>query len=98
MNVGGGWEKEEEEEKYGLERDSQGEEVNVDSVTNSGLQCTDFLVLLDDDAVCSLGAWDSDPDPFGTVVVVVEKPFGTCDSVTVSGLGGCSSLDLELGL
>lgn len=95
MNVGGGWEKEEEVEKYGLERDSRGEEVKVDSVTNSGLQCTDFFVLPDDDAARSFGTCDSnsDPDPFVTVVVavvVVEWPFGTWDSGTVSGFGGCS--------
>ena len=47
--------KEEEVEKYGLERDLRGEEVKVDSVTNSGIQCTDFFVLPDDDTARSFG-------------------------------------------
>ena len=29
--------------------------MKVDSVTNSGLQCTNFCVLSDDDAACSFG-------------------------------------------
>lgn len=58
----------------------------MDSVTNSGLQCTDFLVLPVDDVVrFSFGTCGSDPDPLG---VVVEWPLETWDWDSASGLGG----------
>jgi len=76
-----------------LNRDSLGEEANVDSVTKSGLQCTDFLVLPVDDAVrFSFGPFGSgsDPDPLG---VVVEWPLETWDWDSASGFG-CSIVGL----
>lgn len=89
LNEDGDWEEEEEEgkEKYELERDAWGEAVNVDSVTKSGLQCTDFLALPGDGALRSFGPCDSDPDPFAAASAA-ESPMGTWDSCCVSGFGG----------
>lgn len=87
MNWGGGWEKEGEELKYVFERCSWGEDVNVDSVTNSGLQCTDFFMLPGDGSVPS----GSDPDPDPAPFAAAASPFGLGVSVFVSGFG-CSMM------
>lgn len=71
-----------------MERDSRGEDVKVDSVTNSGLQCTDFFVL-PDDAVRCFRVRCSDPDPS---LGAVEWPLGAW----ASGFGG--SMSWKFGL
>lgn len=57
--------------------------MNVDSVTNSGLQCTDFFMLPGDGSVPS----GSDPDPDPSPFVAAASPFGMGVSVFVSGFG-----------
>lgn len=61
--------------------------MNVDSVTNSGLQCTDFFMLPGDGSVPS----GSDPDPDPAPFVAAASPFGMGVSVFVSGFG-CSMM------
>lgn len=56
----------------------------MDSVTNSGFQCTDFFMPPDGDAVRSVGPCVSDPDP-----------FGTCNLGSVSGFVSSMLLTFE---